>query len=66
LLSQLECPAAAARVPLLVGAALEELEARIQSEMAGVQGCTHLTDLLRTLIWVPRVRSCDRSARNPD
>jgi hypothetical protein len=48
-----ECPAAAASVDRLVGLGAGELRTEVGRRLAGIAGCTHLNDLLRSLACLP-------------
>ncbi|MCU1375850.1 MAG: hypothetical protein JWO68_3136, partial [Actinomycetia bacterium] len=48
-----ECPAAAAGVDRLVGLPATELRTEVGRRLAGIVGCTHLNDLLRSLGALP-------------
>jgi hypothetical protein len=48
-----ECPAAAASVNRLVGLGAGELRTEVGRRLAGIAGCTHLNDLLRSLACLP-------------
>lgn len=48
-----ECPAAAAKAQVLVGAKLPELREAVLEQLRGTAGCTHLNDALRALADVP-------------
>jgi hypothetical protein len=54
-LPHIECPAATASVPDLVGERTADLGMRVGSTLGGIRGCTHLNDLLRSLSCVPRL-----------
>jgi hypothetical protein len=44
-----ECPAAAANVARLVGTTVAEFRRAVPERLGGIDGCTHLNDLLRAL-----------------
>jgi hypothetical protein len=48
-----ECPAAVASARQLLGSRLAGLRERLHADFAGAIGCTHLTDMLRSLADVP-------------
>lgn len=47
-----ECPLAASQVSILEGVRLADLHSTVGEELAGTRGCTHLNDLLRSLVGV--------------
>ena len=51
-----ECPGAAAGAQRLVGVDLDDLAARVRSELVGATTCTHLNSTLRTLADVRALR----------
>ena len=48
-----ECPLAADNVGRLVGVRAEHLREVVRTDLSGIDGCTHLNDLLRALADVP-------------
>jgi len=48
-----ECPLAVPHTSRLIGAPLGELRPRVLGELAGIVGCTHLNDMLRSLADAP-------------
>lgn len=48
-----ECPLAVANVEAMIGVPLGDLRSVVRRELAGVAGCTHLNDMLRSLADVP-------------
>lgn len=44
-----QCPSAAGNVGRLVGTPLVDVRSNVRSELGGIDGCTHLNDLLRSL-----------------
>jgi len=58
-----ECPLAAENVVRLEGVALAEIDRAVRTTLTGVDGCTHLNDLLRTLRFVEPLRRTVASQR---
>lgn len=55
-----ECPGASAHAQRVLGAGLDELGARVRSDLAGTDGCTHLSSTLRAVADVASlIRSLD-------
>jgi hypothetical protein len=56
-LPHMECPLAVPGADRLVGTPLAELRSTVLRELRGAAGCTHLSDLLRSLADVPALAS---------
>ncbi len=50
-----ECPGASPNVALMLGTSLTELRLAVPRTLAGVVGCTHLNDVLRSMSDVPQL-----------
>ena len=50
-----ECPGAAAKAQAMLGAPLSELRIQVLETLSGIEGCTHLNDVLRSMAEVPQL-----------
>jgi hypothetical protein len=60
-----ECPLAITKIGSLIGTTLGELRAAVPRRLPGVDGCTHLNDMLRALAGVPVLVAALAEARRP-
>lgn len=50
-----ECPGAAAKAQAMLGSFLSDLRSRVLETLSGIEGCTHLNDVLRSMGEVPKM-----------
>jgi hypothetical protein len=50
-----ECPGAAARARAMIETPLVDLRGRVLETLSGIEGCTHLNDVLRSMAEVPQM-----------